>query len=843
VISQRPSEAFVVEHIVVRGVVQGVGFRPTVARVARALGLTGSVRNDGTGVHIEVAAAAPEHIDMFIAELKRGCPPLASIESIERERVSSQRELRGAFVRAAFVIDHSQASALHTTLAPDAATCDACLAEVRDPFARRFRYPFTNCTHCGPRLSIALSLPYDRERTSMRGFQMCAACAAEYADEHDRRYHAQPIACHACGPKAHLLRADGKPVEPTLYSMLDAVDAVCTLLRRGAIIAIKGLGAYHLACDATLQDSVLRLRERKRRPHKPLALMARDMDVLRRFAQPTAAEERALHSPAHPIVLIRRADPSSGRPVAEAVASDQAQLGFMLPYTPLHHLMLARNDRPIVLTSANPSGEPPIIDDAQALHELADVAEFFLVHDRPIAHRVDDSVVRVFGQTPTVLRRARGYAPKPMRLPEASAQAPAVLAAGADGKASFCMCEHGEAVLSEHVGDLESVRAQRAYGDAYALHVASRTHVPVAVAVDSHPDSHAARLAQSLAPEGCEVLVVAHHHAHVASCMVDNGVAADERVLGIVLDGLGVGEASELWGGEFLLSDYKHATRVGTCKPVALLGGDAAAREPWRALYAHLMAEIGWADLEMNYGELPVLQYLASKPRTTLDAMLKNGIHAPRASSAGRLFDAVAAALDLHRERITFEGQAAMALESSVDMRALAEEDELLAYPFTVPLSPPSAVATNSEPSSALAASAAPLPAAGRDGGLAAVSGMHTPRLPYIEPLAMWRALLGDLVLDTPKGVIAARFHRGFGRVVAQLGERLAREHAITKVALTGGVFQNAILLDQVQTRLSRSGLTVLTHRDVPPNDGGIALGQAAIATARLSARRQAPCV
>jgi len=835
VIAQGPRASVVknvkhVEHIVVRGVVQGVGFRPTVARVARGLGLLGSVRNDGTGVHIEVAAE-PARIDAFIAALVDNCPPLASIESIERSLVQVDRE-RAAAMHAEFVIAPSQPGALHTTLAPDAATCDACLAEVRDPFARRFRYPFTNCTHCGPRLSIALSLPYDRERTSMRGFQMCAACAAEYADEYDRRYHAQPIACHACGPTANLLRADGKPVEPTLFSMLDAVDAVCTLLRRGAIVAIKGLGAYHLACDATLQDSVLRLRERKRRPHKPFALMARDVEVLRRYAKPSAAEEQALRSPAHPIALMQRAEHHTARPVAEAVAPDQTRLGFMLPYTPLHHLMLARDDRPIVLTSANPSGDPPIIDDAQALQELADVAEFFLVHNRPIAHRVDDSVVRVFGSTPTVLRRARGYAPKPIPLPDALAQAPAVLAAGADGKASFCMSEHGQAVLSEHLGDLENVRTQRAFCDAYALHVASRTHVPVVLAVDSHPDSYAARLAQALVPDDCERMVVAHHHAHVASCMVDNGVAADARVLGIVLDGLGTSEAGELWGGEFLLSDYKHATRVGTCKPVAWLGGDAAAREPWRALYAHLMAEIGWADLEMNYGELPLLQYLSGKPRATLDAMLKRGTHAPLASSAGRLFDAVAAALDLHRERITFEGQAAMALEACVDMHALAHEDELLAYPFTVPMLP--------------AVPATPPPSAADS---AADSSKPSPRLPYIEPLAMWRALLGDLVLDTPKGVIAARFHRGFGRVVAQLGERLAREHAVTQVALTGGVFQNAILLDQVKTRLSRSGLTVLTHRDVPPNDGGIALGQAAIASARMMTRstpnpkRQTPCV
>ncbi|MBX3221771.1 MAG: carbamoyltransferase HypF [Labilithrix sp.] len=775
----------VAETIRVRGTVQGVGFRPTVARLARRLGLRGSVRNDGSGVTIELTGDAGS-IDDFVARLALERPPLAIIDAIERQGRAPGPLEDG------FRIDDSRSTAPATGIAADAASCDACVAETKDPFARRYRYPFTNCTHCGPRLSITRAIPYDRGHTSMAAFAMCDDCRREYEDEDDRRYHAQPLACHACGPRVTLSRADGRAVEATMFSMMDATDAVCTLLRRGEIVAIKGIGGYHLACDATIDAAVSRLRVQKQRDAKPFAMMARDLDVLRRYASPTPLEEETLRSPARPIVLLRRGEAA----VADEVAPGQSLVGFMLPYTPLHHLVLARSDRPIVLTSGNVADEPQVIDDAEAKAKLSAMADYFLVHDRAIVQRVDDSVVKVIAGVPTVLRRGRGYAPQARPLPPGLTTAPPVLAAGADLKGSLCFTARGEAVLTQHLGDLGNVRSTTAWRETLELHSALAGHRPAAVAIDAHPDSRAAALGTEIAERhGVPVVPVLHHHAHVAACMVEAAVPDGERVIGLALDGLGWGE-DELWGGEVLIADYTSAERVGTLKPVALLGGDAAAREPWRSLYAHLMAEMGWAELAMNFEDLELVRFLGAKPRATLDAMLASGTNAPKASSAGRLFDAVAAAIGVRRERASFEGQAAMELEALVCPDALAHEDEELAYPFAVPR-------------------------------------LRGSNLPYIEPLAMWRAVLGDLLLGTPPGVIAARFHRGFARALVRLTEVAAGGTGIRRVALTGGVFQNAILSAEVRRRLEEAGYEVLVHREVPPNDGGIALGQAAIASAR----------
>lgn len=579
--------------------------------------------------------------------------------------------------------------------------------------------------------------------------------------------------------------------------MLDDCDAVCTLVQRGHIVAIKGIGGYQLACDATNQGAVVRLRAGKHRETKPFALMARDLDIIRAYALIDPTEADALTGPAAPIVLLRKA----GTPVADGIAPGLGTLGFMLPSTPLHVLTLRRMTRPIVLTSGNSTDEPQIIDDTEALARLGGIAEFALTHNRPIATRLDDSVARMMDGQVRTLRRGRGHAPTPIPLPEGFAAAPDILAYGVDLKNAFCLVTDGKAVLSHHIGDLDDAATYDDYRASLARYAALFDHAPVAIAADRHPEYRSAKLARQ---SGLPLVDIQHHHAHVAACLAENGRPLDAPpVLGIVLDGLGWGDDDTVWGGEFLLADYRQSTRLGSLKPVAMPGGDAASREPWRNLYAHLTAEMGWAALTMNFAELDLYRDLAARPLATLDAMIKSGTNAPKASSCGRLFDAVAAALGICRDRQGHEGEAASRLEALACEQTLRDEDDALAYPFSIPNLPGSG-----------------LPGSG---------------LPYIEPLAMWRALLGDLILDTPAPVIAARFHKGLARIVAAMAQKLAGEgRRFDTVALSGGCFQNKVLLEQSASRLRTAGFTVLTHTLVPPNDGGIALGQAAIAAARL---------
>jgi len=782
------------ERIRIRGLVQGVGFRPTVYRVAREHGVRGDVKNDGEGVLIQAWAEAPA-LDAFVAALSRACPPLASIQAIQRAPVPLADAPDG------FSIAPSESTLARTGLSPDAAVCAACLRETFDPFERRYRYPFTNCTHCGPRLSISRSLPYDRASTSMAGFELCAACRSEFEDPADRRFHAQPNACHACGPRARLVRSDGRALSTADLTQLDDVDAAGALLMRGEIVAIKGIGGYHLACDATNPDAVARLRQRKGRDHKPFALMARELAIVERYASVSALERQLLASPAAPIVVLRVSGPDS---LPSAVAPGQNTLGFMLPYTPLHALLLRRLERPIVLTSGNRSGEPQFIDDAEARSELGFISPYLLCHDRPITTRVDDSVVRVMAGAGRVLRRGRGHAPGALPLPPGFEAAVPTLALGGELKNSFCLVQDGQAILSQHIGDLANAATYRDYRHNLELYRRLFQHGPERLVIDRHPEYLSSQLGRDWAErEGLPLTVVQHHHAHVAACLADNGWPRDGGlVLGVALDGLGLGSDGELWGGEFLLADYAGYERLGTFKPVALLGAERAMREPWRNLYAHLMAELGWAAFELDFAELELYQYLQQKPRAALDAMLAGGRHAPRASSCGRLFDAVAAAVGVCRESSSYEGQAAIELEASIDPRAL-NEDEELAYPFGVPR-----LAGNG--------------------------------LPYIEPLPMWRALLGDLILKTPAGVIAARFHRGLARAILAMVRRLHRRAPLpgvappfSAVALSGGVFQNASLLELVAEPLRADGFHVLLHGRVPANDGGLALGQALIDAAR----------
>jgi hydrogenase maturation protein HypF len=683
---------------------------------------------------------------------------------------------------------------------PDAATCLECVREIFDPFSRRFRYPFTNCTHCGPRLSIIEGIPYDRSRTTMRAFKLCQACRTEYENPQDRRFHAQPVACHACGPRAWLERADGAAIALDALTTLDAVDAVCSLLQRGEIVAIKGLGGFQLTCDATQEEVVARLRQRKHRERKPFALMARDQDIVRRYCVMDGADEALLQSPSAPIVLMN-ARPGCG--VASAIAPGLGTLGFMLPNTPMHHLMLRRMNRPIVLTSGNLADEPQAIANDEAKQRLAGIADYFLLHDRDIARRVDDSVMRVVMGTPRLLRRARGHAPATMVLPSGFDAAPPILALGGELKNTFCLLHEGRAILSHHIGDLDNAPTHADYRRAIDDYLCLFDHQPTIVAVDHHPEYLSGKLGRAMVEQqpALALAPVHHHHAHIAACMAENGIALDSGpVIGIALDGLGWGEDGTLWGGEFLLANYAQATRLATFKPVAMPGGEKAARQPWRNTYAHLMAEMGWARFAMNYQPLDLFRFLDAKPRALLDRMIAGSVNSPLASSCGRLFDAAAAAAGVCRERVAYEGQSAIEFESLVDQQTLGGEDDELAYPFAIPR-------------------------------------LKGSNLPYVEPLGMWQALLGDLILATPVGVMSARFHKGLAIVIVRMADKLSRHESpdepIRTVALSGGVFQNRVLLEQVVTRLESQGFKVLTHARVPANDGGLALGQAAVAAAR----------
>ncbi|MBL8895207.1 MAG: carbamoyltransferase HypF, partial [Rhizobiales bacterium] len=656
-------------------------------------------------------------------------------------------------------------------------------------------------THCGPRLSIVTGIPYDRAQTTMRDFALCADCAAEYRNPADRRFHAETIACHACGPRVRLIRLDGRATSFDQHSMLDDVDAVCGLIKKGEIVAIKGLGGYHLACDATNAATVERLRSLKHRDSKPFALMARDCTIIRQYCALSEEERRCLESAAAPIVLLAAA---GQRHLSEAVAPGLKTLGFMLPTTPLHQLILRWMDKPVVMTSGNDSGEPQAIDERGLFERLGGIAAYALTHDRPIANRVDDSVVRAGDGTIRILRRARGYAPAPIALPPEFRGTPDLLAYGGELKAAFCLLKNGEAILSQHQGDLEDASTLADYEKNLALYVRLFAHEPAVLVCDLHPEYLSTKLARARAELEGQVLVgVQHHHAHIASCLAENGRSLNApAVLGVVLDGLGLGDDGTIWGGEFLLADYSSYERLGTFKPVAMLGGAQASREPWRNLYAHLMAEIGWPEFSINFGELELHRNLAERPRAILDGMLASGLNAPLASSCGRLFDAVAAALGICRERQGYEGEAAARLEACIDKHAFRSEDESLAYPFAIP----------------------------RLGGTG---------LPYIEPKSVWNAILGDLVLDTPVGIISARFHLGLARAIAAMVVKLADRDAeaggrFDTVALTGGCFHNQELLAEVMRLLAQQEFNVLTHAQVPAGDGGLALGQAAIAAARL---------
>ena len=782
----QPVTAVIRTAIRVEGVVQGVGFRPFVYTLATGLGLAGHVGNDTDGVFVEVEGA-PAAVREFLVLLERDAPPLARIERITTAPLPPSGS-------ASFAIAASgSAGPRRTLVSADTATCADCLRELADPADRRYGYPFINCTNCGPRFTIVRDVPYDRPLTTMAGFAMCERCAAEYHDPADRRFHAQPTCCPACGPRLALLDQAGNPLpadqagDPRpadqAWDPLPADRAgdplpaeplagAADLLRRGRVLAVKGLGGYHLAVDAGCETAVAALRARKHREDKPFAVLAADLAAARLLAEVDEAAADLLTSASRPIVLLPR---RPGAEVAQATAPGNRQLGIMLPYTPLHHLLTGALSRPMVLTSGNVSDEPIAYDDADALARLGGIADAFLTHDRAIHIRTDDSVARVFRARPMLIRRSRGYVPEPVTLDREFPRP--VLACGAELKNTFCLAKQRHAFVSHHIGDLENAETLRSFTEGIEHFRRLFDLDPQVVAHDLHPEYLSTKYALDL--DGIELCGVQHHHAHIASCLADN--RADGPVIGVAFDGTGYGADGTIWGGEFLLADLATFERGGHLAPVPMPGGAAAVRQPWRMAAAYLDAAFSGAPPE----SLSVVRRNEARWAAVV-AMGRRGINSPVTSSAGRLFDAVAALLGV-RDVINYEGQAAVELEQLADP--------------------------------------------GEAGSYQARIGDQTPF--GISGCDLVRAAAEDTAAGIPGAIVAARFHHGVAALIEDGCLLLRERHGLATVALSGGVFQNLLLLHDTVARLEARGFRVLVHSRIPCNDGGISLGQAVVAGAR----------
>jgi hydrogenase maturation protein HypF len=771
----------------VEGVVQGVGFRPFVYSLATRLGLAGHVGNDSAGVFIEIEGPPPRVRD-FLARLERDAPPLARIDAV-RTFAIEPRDGVGFCIAASEPGGRRQA-----LVSADSATCDDCLAELADPGDRRFGYPFINCTNCGPRFTIVRDVPYDRPLTTMAGFALCAACAAEYHDPRDRRFHAQPVCCPACGPRLQLLDAAGSEV-----SVPDPIFAAAALLAAGAVLAVKGLGGYHLAVDAASETAAAALRARKHREDKPFALMAASLEAARGLCEIDQTAASLLTSRRRPIVLLPRLPGGDRTGVAPSVAPGTRQLGVMLPYSPLHHLLLRELGRPMVLTSGNTSDEPIAYDDKDALERLAGIADGFLAHDRPIHLRTDDSVVRGFRGAEMIMRRSRGYVPEPVRLRTPVARP--LLGCGAELKNTFCLGKGDRAFVSHHIGDLENYQTFRSFTEGIAHFRRLFDVTPQVVAHDLHPEYLSTKYA--LECEDVELVAVQHHHAHIASCLADNG--EEGPVIGVAFDGTGYGPDGTIWGGEFLIADLAGFSRAGSLDPVPLPGSAAAIRQPWRMAAVYLSA----AYPDGPPDELGVVARNAGRWDDVL-AVARSGVNSPLTSSAGRLFDAAAAVLGV-RDAINYEGQAAVELEQ------LADPSEPAGYPAGIE------ELGNIGESEVIGES-------GKVGVIGESEEGHQLRVVGADLI---RAVADDLRGGVGPAVVAARFHNGVADAIARTCAILRGRTGLGVVALSGGVFQNLLLLDRTVSRLETDGFRVLVHGQVPPNDGGISLGQVAVAAAR----------
>ena len=769
-------------HLNVRGIVQGVGFRPFVYRLATKHNVKGWVCNTSEDVKIEVEGEA-EAIEQFYLELQTKAPPLAHIEDVT---ISYHPPIGYKN----FEIRHSTVEAgKYQLISPDIATCQACLGELLNPNDRRYRYPFTNCTNCGPRFTIIEDMPYDRPKTTMRGFQMCPRCQAEYDNPRDRRFHAQPNACPECGPRVELVDAQGDAI-----ACSDTIASASQLLKEGKIVAVKGLGGFLLACNASSETAVKTLRKRKKRSSKPFAIMVTDMDEIKKHCYVSPEEEKLLTSPQSPIVLMKWRDESS---VSREVAPDLQYLGVMLPYTPLHHILLRDTGLPLVMTSGNLSEEPIAKDNDEALRRLSGIADYFLIHNRDIYSRYDDSVTMMERGTSQLVRRARSYAPYPIHLTFKARQ---VLGCGAEMKSTFCLTRDNYAFLSQHIGDMENVETLEHFDNTISLYRRLFRIEPEIIACDFHPDYLSTKYAQELGESGIKLIPVQHHHAHIVSCMVDNGL--ETPVIGVAFDGTGLGDDRYTWGGEFLVADYRGFSRVGHLEYLPLPGGDAAIKRPYRTAIGYILSLLGedtLIALIVGTAKQPQLAFRAKVSELETEIIkrqIERGLNTPLTSSTGRLFDAVSALIGIRNE-IDYEGQAAVELEMAAYACHCEEHsDEAISsdkesYPY----------------------------------GIIADKGMK-----IVQLGDLLSAIIEDLTQGISPGRISLKFHNTIAKMTNEMCQLIADETGINQVALSGGVFQNRLLLRKTIKLLENSGFQVFTHKQVPCNDGGISLGQAVVA-------------
>lgn len=758
-----PTELWIIS---VKGVVQGVGFRPFVYQLAVKHGFKGWVLNASGSVQIE-AEGAGEQLKAFTAELKENHPPQAVITDIKITQ-GEPKDYSDFHIMKSIAVEGD-----YQLISPDIATCADCVKEIKDSSDRRFRYPFTNCTNCGPRFTIIEDIPYDRPLTTMKHFKMCEACQAEYDNPLDRRFHAQPNACPVCGPKLLLADSSGKEIPSD-----DVIKEASALLKEGAIIAIKGLGGFLLACNACDSEAVKLLRERKKRPSKPFAVMLASLDKVKEHCSISEKEAELLSSPKSPIVLLNWKEESS---ITREVAPGLKHLGVMLPYTPLHHILLDDVQIPLIMTSGNLSEEPIARDNDEALERLKGIADYFILHNRDIYSTYDDSVAVMEKGTEILTRRARGYAPYPIRLPFGTKQ---VLACGAEEKNTFCLTRDNNAFISQHIGDMENLETLNHYEETVALYEKMFRVKPSVIACDMHPDYMASKWGRKRASdEGLRLEEIQHHHAHIASCMAENGVKG--KVIGVAFDGTGYGTDGKIWGGEFFVIDYVKCERKAHFEYLPLPGGDASVKKPYRTAVSYLYYLLG---KEVLTNGLPPLDSLDNTELELIFKQIDKNLNTPYTSSCGRLFDAASSIAGVCQS-VNYHAQAAIEFEEA---SFGIETDE--AYPFSV----------------------------SREEGAS-----------VIKLKEMFEDLVKDALDGVSKGEISAKFHNTMANMILSLVEDLRIEAGLNTVALSGGVFQNRRLLGQTITRLEEAGFKVLYHKKVPCNDGGISLGQAVIASVK----------
>ncbi|MCK4245381.1 MAG: carbamoyltransferase HypF [Candidatus Omnitrophica bacterium] len=813
------------------GIVQGVGFRPLVYRYAKRGNLAGWVSNTSEGVIIEVEGNS-EKVDDFLKSLKSFPPPQAKITRLSASLIPPQNDKQFEILPS---VIYSQ---VKTLASPDIATCPECLEELLDPGNRRYLYPFLNCTNCGPRFTIIKGIPYDRSETTMEKFMMCSQCQREYKDPLNRRFHAQPNACSECGPEVELVNSlmTRKRVPRVQSSGVRAIKETVKLLREGKIVAIKGLGGFHLACDATNREAVRNLRQRKYRENKPFALMAKDLETVKRFCRVSPVEEELLLSVKRPIVLLRKAKDCS---IAPKVAPNHNYLGFMLPYTPLHYLLFKESLSVLVMTSGNISDEPIAYENEEAVSRLSTIADYFLLHNRDIYIRCDDSVTMIFlpAKRESIIRRSRGYAPEPIQLPTPHSLLP-TLACGAHLKNTFALAKGDEIFISHHIGDLENLETLVAFEKGVKHFKKLFDIEPAIIAHDLHPEYLSTKYAKELSTfnsqrgarsaGGCGGRVVVstvgvqHHHAHIVSCLADNGIS-NHRVIGVAFDGTGYGEDGNIWGGEFLIADYADFQRKGHLKYIPLPGGEQAIKEPWRMAATYLYATYGEEFLRLN---LDFTSRLNKNRWVVLEKMIKQGINSPLTSSMGRLFDAVSSLLGL-RDEITYEGQAAMELEMTIEEMQNNKGD----------------CPENYRGAKRLVDSGLSQPEKGDDREMQNYKYVINREngIFIIDPKDIIVGIIEDLKRSVPVGTISFKFHNTIAEIIVNTCQRIGKETGLSEVALSGGVFQNIFLLNRTFNRLIKEGFKIYLHHQVPTNDGGICLGQAVIANAKL--REEMICV